>query len=65
MAEQKVPSRWDVEVRVMTPDHQVLISRQTYSPDYMDRSLMEYLLGSLTKHSVECLKERGYFDGRS
>jgi hypothetical protein len=57
----EVPSRWDVEVRVMTPDHQVLTTRQTYSPDYMDQTLLETLLDELIHHVSASLKKRGYY----
>jgi hypothetical protein len=62
MAKQEIPARWDVEVRVVTPDHQVLTCRQTYSSDYMDKSLMEYLFHDMGCQITKSIGERGYFN---
>lgn len=59
---QEIPSRWDVEVRVNTPDHQVLTYRRSQGPDYMDKSLMEYLIGSMSAPIVKSLEDGGYFN---
>jgi hypothetical protein len=62
MGKSKVPGRWDFEVRVNTPDHQVLVSRGSYSPNYMDRSLAEYLISSLGDSIIRNLATREYLN---
>lgn len=55
--EDKIPPRWDFEVRVMTPDHRVITKRVSQPPDYMDASLFEYITTDLVDEIARELKE--------
>lgn len=55
-------SRWDFEVRVTTPDLEVLNGRVSAPADYMDGSLVEHLLGSIGAEAVRALREKGYLN---
>lgn len=59
---QKAPGRWNFEIRVTTPDDQVLKIQQSYPSEYMDGSLVEYHFLGLRRRAVKSLRDRGYFN---